>query len=76
MQGTEVWATDQHLAGKIQGSVLDNLLFELVSAIKSFPRERWPSGLRRTPGKRVGGNASGVRISLSPPDLARAQSDS
>ena len=25
-------------------------------------RERWPSGLRRTPGKRVGGNPSRVRI--------------
>ena len=28
--------------------------------------ERWPSGLRRTPGKRVGGNSSGVRIPVSP----------
>lgn len=33
--------------------------------------ERWPSGLRRTPGKRVGGNASQVRILSSPPFLAR-----
>ena len=27
----------------------------------------WPSGLRRTPGKRVGGNSSQVRILSSPP---------
>jgi hypothetical protein len=29
--------------------------------------ERWPSGLRRPPGKRVHGNVSGVRIPFSPP---------
>ncbi len=29
----------------------------------------WPSGLRRTPGKRVGGNPSGVRIPPTPPCL-------
>ena len=31
--------------------------------------ERWPSGLRRTPGKRVGGNPSRVRIPVSPQQL-------
>jgi hypothetical protein len=30
-------------------------------------REGWPSGLRRTPGKRVGGNSSRVQIPLPPP---------
>ena len=30
--------------------------------------ERWPSGLRRTPGKRVHRKVSGVRIPVSPPD--------
>ncbi len=30
--------------------------------------DRWPSGLRRTPGKRVHGNVSGVQIPLYPPD--------
>ena len=29
--------------------------------------EGWPSGLRRTPGKRVGGNSSRVQIPLPPP---------
>lgn len=29
--------------------------------------EKWPSGLRRSPGKRVHGNVSGVRIPSSPP---------
>ena len=37
----------------------ENLVDELME-------ERWPSGLRRTPGKRVGGNASGVRIPVFP----------
>ena len=30
--------------------------------------ERWPSGLRRTPGKRVHRKVSGVRIPVSPPE--------
>lgn len=29
--------------------------------------EGWPSGLRRTPGKRVDSNVSGVRIPVPPP---------
>ncbi len=29
--------------------------------------EGWPSGLRRTPGKRVGSNVSRVRIPFPPP---------
>ena len=32
--------------------------------------EGWPSGRRRTPGKRVGSNVSGVRIPLLPPRYA------
>ena len=31
--------------------------------------ERWPSGLRRSLGKRVHGNVSGVQIPFSPPGL-------
>ena len=31
--------------------------------------ERWPSGLRRTPGKRVSRKGSRVRIPVSPQDL-------
>ena len=31
------------------------------------PAEGWPSGLRRTPGKRVHRKVSGVRIPLPPP---------
>lgn|GEM_PF-3081013 len=32
-----------------------------------FLEERWPSGLRRTPGKRVERKLSGVRIPVAPP---------
>ncbi len=32
--------------------------------------ENWPSGRRRTLGKRVRGNPSGVRISCSPPSIS------
>jgi hypothetical protein len=31
--------------------------------------EGWPSGLRRTPGKRVGSNVSGVQIPFLPPSI-------
>ena len=34
------------------------------------PAEGWPSGLRRTPGKRVHRKVSGVRIPLPPPPYA------
>lgn len=37
--------------------------------------EGWPSGLRRTPGKRVHGNVSGVRIPVPPPYPRPAGSD-
>src|SRR5438477_9493009 len=39
----------------------------LPLATKIMSRERWPSGRRRTLGKRVYGNVSWVRIPPSPP---------
>ena len=38
------------------------------SQAAAWTMERWPSGLRRTPGKRVHRKVSGVRIPVSPPE--------